>query len=137
VCADQGSPDTVSLIFFGDPGEPAAAWCTVSVSVPTCTAALRLDWLLLAATLNTSDPSPAPLAVLSVTQDAFVVAFHRHPPLAATATELPELALAATLTIAVESEQSQGGAAWVTVKAWPATVTVSVRSEVPVLAETL
>ena len=78
-------------------------------------------------------PLPLPPEVI-VIQDAVLAAVHVQPAVVVTPTlPAPPLAGAEALVGEIVNEQ---GAAWVTVKVFPATVTVPVREVVPVLAAT-
>jgi hypothetical protein len=92
---------------------------------------------VLAATVNATVPLPlkdAPL--VTVIQAALLVADQAQPLVVVTA--IVELSpLAGEFRLTGEIENVQGAPAWVTVKVWPATVSVPVRDEVDVLAATV
>ena len=70
-----------------------------------------------------------------MSQLLLLVAVHEHPAPAVTPT-LPLLAMEATDALEEEMANVQGAAAWLTVKVWPAIVTVPVREVVLPLAAT-
>jgi hypothetical protein len=74
----------------------APAWETVMVWPPTVTVAERALEDGFAWALKTTFPLPEPVAVVSVSQEAVVVAVQEHPVGVVTADELPVEAVAAS-----------------------------------------
>jgi hypothetical protein len=116
-----------------------AAWLTVKVRPAMIIVPLRAAPVF-AVTLNPTDPFPLPLAPeVTLIHDALLAAVHPHPLLVDTLTGLPAPAGASSdwLVGLIEyTHEAAGGAAWLTVKVWPATVSVPLRAA-PVFAATL
>ena len=94
-----------------------------------------VEVLAAALKLTAPDPVPAPPAV-TASHDALVAAVHVHPAGVVTVVD-PEPPAAPTLPPTGEIEYEQPTPFWVTVKAWPAIVSVPVRESELLLAATV
>jgi hypothetical protein len=113
--------------------QPTPDCVTVTVCPATVTVALREDVDVLAAAVTVTVPLPEPLPPVIESHVALSDALHVQPVGAAIVT-VPLPPPAAMFCVAGESAKLQDTPAWVTVTAWPPTVTVALRDVVDVLA---
>ena len=134
-------PAATTLVLVDDSvnaTQVAAAWVTVNVTPAIVTVPVRELAVVLVATLRDTVPLPVPLAPdVTLIHDALLVADRAQPVVPVTVTLTPP-PTAATLVLVDDSEKApHAAAACVTVKAFPATVSVPVREVPAVLAATL
>jgi hypothetical protein len=106
---------------------------TVTDWPPAVTVALREADPVLAAAVTVTVPFPEPLAPVIESHVALSVAVHVQP-VGAVIVTVPLAPPATMFCVAGESAKLQDTPAWVTVTAWPPTVTVALRAVLDVLA---
>jgi hypothetical protein len=117
--------------------EELLLWVTVTSCPATVSVPMRCEVDVLAVALNVTVPLPLPLAPLAmVSHEALLVAFHVHPPATVTAV-VDDPAAEVSVREVGDTLKLHATPLWVTVRVWPATVSVPTRCVVAVFAATL